>query len=135
MAVSDAQWRDAAADRGVSLHELFTSIAKLDDDAPQDDWFVDREGDKLTLGQWAYLLDSRSYRCVCVTKLPTVHVITIWRGHLLVSPLFETSVFSKRRKGIRMARSELVLPPLEVVSHDTEVQARADHDQLAAKYR
>lgn len=140
MAVTAEQWAAAAADAGTTVEELRERIAKMDtvnaDQPPTLRYgpaYVDRDGDPLTLGEWSWLYESRSYKFIAETTLPNGYwVATIWHGvrgfddndHVL-----ETSVFpAPPSKDKRLPSS------VERITHASMEDALRTHALLIARY-
>lgn len=138
--ISEGQWLEAARAQNRSLAWLWDKIAEID--AQRDGVsagsagmvrYRDREGDPLTLGQWAMLTEGNAYRWVGSTTLEPsgIWVATIWRGmvdafNTDTGVLFETTVFSRRQPDGREA--------LEREQYLTEAAAIAGHDRFVRKW-
>lgn len=90
MAVTDEQWDAVAADIGITPEKLRDKINEIDRvdrsdpshrkrDLPP--LYYDRDLEPITLGQWAMLHESQSYRFIRRTVLPNRYwIATIWTG-------------------------------------------------------
>lgn len=141
MSVSEEQWAAAAEDRGVTLDELRGRIAAIDGDDVSERVSAlthrpvafDQQGDPLTLGEWAMLYDSRSYRFMAETVLPNRYwIATIWQGlnERFDDPpiVLETGVFLLDVDGTDLP------PPSRIERHRSEQEAFEAHERLVAQF-
>jgi hypothetical protein len=136
VAISRAQWAAVADDLNLTVRELQERIAQIDERDPgrwSPPLFFDRDLEPLTLGQFGMLFDSRSYRLLAQSTLPSGQwVATIWRGlnEEGAEPpvVFETSVFPAPPKsgqlGLALYREE----------HGSEVEAMTRHDSIVEEW-
>lgn len=136
------QWEAAAADHGISVDELHVKIASLDSSAAErlaahyhlEPLYFDREGEPLTLGEWAHLYESRSYKYLAQQVLPNRYwIATIWHGvnEDFADPpvVLETSVFH-----LSDSTATLLPPACYRLCHTTEHEAFETHRQLVTLY-
>lgn len=137
MTVTPEQWANVAADLGITGEELRQKIAEIDKswaaearlrDGPS---YYDRDGDPLTLGEWAWLYEARSYKFITTTSLPNGYwVATIWHGTREDDgTVLETSVFPAPP-----SENKRLVPAIERVTHASMEEARQTHALLVALY-
>lgn len=142
MTVTEAQWAAAAAEAGLTLDELRAKVAEIDNadglrvvrphfNLPHTQF--DRQGDPLTLGEWAVLFEGRSYRYLAEAILPNRRwIATIWQGinHELNEPpiVLQSGVFHLDPEAARLSE------PLEELFHSSETEALDAHDALVRKW-
>jgi hypothetical protein len=141
MTVTAEQWAAVAADIGITVEELRGRIAGLDNswaakhpDRQYGPNYFDRDGDPLTLGEWAWLYEARSYKFLATTTLPNGRwVATIWHGVRDFDDgdrVLETSVFPAAP-----TEGEPLLPAIERVTHASVDDALRVHAELTDKHR
>lgn len=127
MAVTDEQWAAVADEFGLTVDELHAKIAEVNKAAPRQEhtFYLDHDLEPLSLAEWAFLFESRSYRLLRETTLPDgTWIATIWRGLSTQDPptVMETSVFPHKRDP---------LPPSSFTAeHLTLADALAGHEQV-----
>lgn len=137
MTVSTEQWETVADELGLSVEELYAAIVEFDShfEDRQYPCEFDRDGDRLTIGQWSMLYEARSYQRVKASILPSfIWIATIWQGihhHLDGDPpmIFETAVF-----WLLNHDSDTLPPPLYTVPAATEADALANHERLIREW-
>lgn len=97
------------------------------DGAEMGEWF-DRQGNPLTLLEWAKLLQQRGYKIVARDELPNGRLVSaVWLGlnhGFRSTPLiFETMVFAADESG-----------ELDMDRYPTEAEAKAGHEAMVAKW-
>jgi hypothetical protein len=141
MTVTAEQWAAVANDIGITVEELRGRIAELDNSwaakhptREYEPTYFDRDGDPLSLGEWAWLYEAPSYKFIVTTTLPNhCWVATIWHGVRDFDDdgnVLETSVFPEAP-----AEGKPLLPSIERVTHASMDEALRVHSELADKYR
>jgi hypothetical protein len=137
MAVTPEQWADVATDIGITGEELRERIAKIDNSRAADPYlrdgpaYFDRDGDPLTLGEWAWLYEARSYRFIRTSSLPNGYwVATIWHGTREDDgTVLETSVFPAPP-----SENKRLVPAIERVTHASMEDALQTHTLIVVAY-
>lgn len=135
--ISDETWRTIATERGRSVEELMESAAKIDAALEAKGLrglhYFDRDGDPITVGIWAELYESWTYRLLETTTLVNgIWVATIWlggEGDDGCMPRFETSAF-RHAPGQDRPLGELLAQMEDL----TEAAARMTHSTMAAAW-
>lgn len=131
--ITPEEWELIAIEAGTTVEDLHARVAKIDEPVPGRERIVheyDHDGDPITMGQWCVLYDSRFYRFIRETILPSsIWISTIWQGidyHLdgSIPMIFETGVFW------RGEQTESLPPPLAIAPAISKAAALADHDRL-----
>lgn len=138
--ISAEQWAAVAADHGMTVEEMRSKIADIDNSAGErlavhyklDPLHFDRDVEPITFGEWAYLYESPSYKFITQQILPSRYwIATIWQGinEDLDGPpiVMETGVFL-----LRPERTELP-PPIHRVRHASLADALRVHAELVAR--
>ena len=142
MTVTPEQWAAAAADLNITMDELqanidkverLNEIASLDPQARAPLPYFDRDGDPLTLGEWAVLFEAPSYKMVKRTLLSNRYwVATIWTGvnNDFDDPptMLESSVF-RVELGTKLNANRLC-----TILHTDMTAALQSHEELVLQY-
>lgn len=140
--VTAEQWAAAAADLNMTVDELHAKITELDKgdvgarlarhhNLPS--LHFDRDGDPLTLGEWAFLFEAPSYKFIRSTILPNLYwIATIWQGinEDCDEPpvVLETGIF-------HLDIDRILLPPMTARHlHPDLLTALAQHETLVAQW-
>lgn len=147
MTVTPDQWALVAADNDLDVEVMHIEIDRIDRIDGMDEvaklterkklppTMFDRDGDPLTLGQWAMLHRSTSYRFVRETILPNRYwIVTIWQGvneaYELPPVIFGTAAFH-----LTDTAATKLPPSVWHLAASSEAEALHWHDSLIDIYR